>query len=147
MGAPVTSFCRISSQPIRVREPVTHPHALVILDATLLHHVDVFGGLEDGGYVLINSVRSIADLGVESIVDRVGTDHFGVITATDLAIECTGAPRPNVAALGSLAALTGAVSLASIEQALLSRFGAAAHDNNVRLARAGFEAMTAVARA
>ena len=147
MGAPVTSFCRISTRPIRVREPVTHPHALVILDATLLHHVDVFGGLEHGGYVLINSVRSVADLGVESIVEKVGAAHFGVVAATDLAREHTGAARPNVAALGSLAALTGAVSLGSIERALQSRFGAAAQEGNVRLARAGFDAIKAVARA
>jgi pyruvate ferredoxin oxidoreductase gamma subunit len=36
MGAPVMSFCRISDQPIRTREPVTEPDALVIQDVTLL---------------------------------------------------------------------------------------------------------------
>jgi pyruvate ferredoxin oxidoreductase gamma subunit len=147
MGAPVTSFCRISTAAIRVREPVTHPHGLVILDATLLHHVDVFAGLAPGGYVLINSARNIAELGIESIVELVGVQHFGVVAATELAREYTGAPRPNVAALGSFAALTGAVSLTSIERALTTRFGAAASDNNLRLSRAGFDAMAAVADA
>ncbi|MFI6010113.1 2-oxoacid:acceptor oxidoreductase family protein [Streptomyces sp. NPDC051243] len=34
-GAPVMAFCRIDERPIRVREPVTRPDALVIQDATL----------------------------------------------------------------------------------------------------------------
>ena len=44
MGAPVTSFCRIDAHPIRLREPIAEPDC-VIGDATLLHQVDVFGGL------------------------------------------------------------------------------------------------------
>jgi pyruvate ferredoxin oxidoreductase gamma subunit len=31
------SFCRIDDKPIRTREPVTDPDALVIQDPTLLH--------------------------------------------------------------------------------------------------------------
>ena len=35
-GAPVMSFCRIDDRPIRTREPVTEPDALVVQDPTLL---------------------------------------------------------------------------------------------------------------
>ena len=44
MGAPVMAFCRISDAPIRLREPVTKPDAVIVVDATLLHHVDLFAG-------------------------------------------------------------------------------------------------------
>jgi pyruvate ferredoxin oxidoreductase gamma subunit len=44
MGAPVVSFCRIQSGPIRSREPVVAPDCVVVQDPTLLHHVDVFRG-------------------------------------------------------------------------------------------------------
>jgi len=37
-GAPVLSFCRIDSNRIRTREPVQAPDALIVQDATLLHH-------------------------------------------------------------------------------------------------------------
>ena len=43
-GAPVVAFCRIDDRPIRVREPIMTPDALIIQDPTLLHQVDVFGG-------------------------------------------------------------------------------------------------------
>ena len=45
MGAPVLSFCRIDDKPIRTREPVDQPDALLIQDPTLLHQADLFAGL------------------------------------------------------------------------------------------------------
>ena len=63
MGAPVVAFCRIDDKPIRLREPVMRPQALIIQDPTLLHHVDVFSGLAPSGYILINSTRSFHELG------------------------------------------------------------------------------------
>src|ERR1700739_2612502 len=62
-GAPVVAFCRIDERPIRTREPVVEPDALIIQDPTLLHAVDVFAGLVPAGYVLLNSSRSFRELG------------------------------------------------------------------------------------
>ena len=44
-GAPVVSFCRIDDRPIRVREPIVEPDALIVQDPTLLHQVDLFAAL------------------------------------------------------------------------------------------------------
>src|SRR5512144_3172982 len=41
-GAPVVSFCRIDDLPIRLREPITDPDAVVVQDPTLLHQVNLF---------------------------------------------------------------------------------------------------------
>src|ERR1700745_1452890 len=68
-GAPVVAFCRISDEPIRTREPVMHPDALIIQDPTLLHQVNVFEGIASGAIVLMNSARDLADLDI--------TDHLG----------------------------------------------------------------------
>ena len=51
MGAPVVSFCRIDEREIRVREPVMAPDVLIVIDPTLLHQVDVFGGLAPEGFI------------------------------------------------------------------------------------------------
>ena len=58
-GAPVVSFCRIDDRPIRAREPIAEPDALIVQDPTLLHQVDLFSGLGADGYVLINSSRGL----------------------------------------------------------------------------------------
>ena len=63
-GAPVVAFCRIDDKPIRSREPISEPDALIIQDPTLLHQVDVFSGLVPDGYILINSSRSFDELGL-----------------------------------------------------------------------------------
>ena len=44
-GAPVVAFCRIDDRPIRSREPISEPDAVIVQDPTLLHQVDLFGGL------------------------------------------------------------------------------------------------------
>ena len=64
MGAPVVSFCRIDERPIRLREPIAEPDAVIVGDPTLLHQVDVFGGAKADAYVLINTSRSLDELGL-----------------------------------------------------------------------------------
>ena len=70
-GAPVVSFCRIDDKAIRAREPISEPDALIVQDPTLLHQVDLFGGLSADGYILINSSRSFDDLGLGEFARQV----------------------------------------------------------------------------
>jgi pyruvate ferredoxin oxidoreductase gamma subunit len=58
-GAPVVAFCRIDDKEIRLREPIMEPDAIIIQDPTLLHQVDVFAGLKNDGYILINTTRAM----------------------------------------------------------------------------------------
>lgn len=116
-GAPVMAFCRIDDRPIRVREPVTRPDALVVQDATLLHQVDVFEGLRPGGAVLVNSPEDAGALGLGSLPARVLT-----VPATALALRRIGRPVPNAALLGGLAALTGCVGIDALTEAIRDRF-------------------------
>jgi pyruvate ferredoxin oxidoreductase gamma subunit len=135
MGAPVVAFCRIDERPIRLREPIADPDAVVIQDATLLHHVDVFGGLVSAGYVLINSSQGVDELGLAELRDRHAPERVIALPASDIARRCTGRPIPNATLLGALAALTSCVSLQSLEQAVGQRFGDTAARGNVAAAR------------
>jgi pyruvate ferredoxin oxidoreductase gamma subunit len=136
MGAPVVSYCRISDSPIRTHEPVSAPHAVVIVDATLLHHVDVFAGLRDPAFVLINSARTPTELGLESVIDRLGPDRVCTVAATDLARQHIGKPVPNVCLLGGFAELTDAVTQQSLETAVRERFHAELAEQNIAALRA-----------
>jgi pyruvate ferredoxin oxidoreductase gamma subunit len=131
-GAPVVSFCRISDRPIRIREPIAHPDAVVVGDPTLLHQVDVFGGLGDAGYLLVNSSRTMDDLGIAEVADRLGPGRALTVPATALAREHLGRPLPNAALVAGIAALTGSVSVDSVLLAIRERFGESAiGDGNV----------------
>jgi pyruvate ferredoxin oxidoreductase gamma subunit len=135
-GAPVVSFCRIDDHPIRTREPVREPDALVVQDPTLLHQVDVFGGLRGDGYVLINSPRSLAELGLGEWQGAFRGERLMTVPATAIAREHTGAQRVNAALLGGLAALTGLVTPASVESAVRERFPGPVGQRNAAAVRA-----------
>ena len=130
-GAPVVSFCRIDDREIRVREPIAAPDALIVQDPTLLHQVDVFGGLVPGGAVLLNSSRSAETLGVAEVDARIVTVPAGELARTHL-----GRPLPGPALLAAFAALTGVVSLPSVLAAIRGRFSAAAAEGNAAAAEA-----------
>jgi pyruvate ferredoxin oxidoreductase alpha subunit len=137
-GAPVVAFCRIAGQPIRTREPVMRPDALIIQDPTLLHQVDVFDGASADCYLLINSSRSPAELGIAEFTDRLPPGHVLTVPATELALRHLGRPLPNAALLGGFAALTGATALASVVSAIRERFSGAVAAGNAAAAQEAF---------
>ncbi len=137
-GAPVVSFCRISEAPIRTREPVAEPDALVVQDPTLLHQVDLFSGLGPAGYVLINSSRSFEELGLEEFAEGFHRERLLTVPATEIARRCLGRPLPNAALLGGFAALTGLLRLDSVTAAIRERFPGVMGERNAAAAEECF---------
>ncbi|HEX9031842.1 MAG TPA: 2-oxoacid:acceptor oxidoreductase family protein, partial [Streptosporangiaceae bacterium] len=121
-GAPVMSFCRIDDRPIRSREPVSTPDALVIQDPTLLHQVSVFDGASDDCRVLINSAHAVSDLTVGEFTAGRRPGSVLTVPATELAVRHLGRPVPSAALLGGFAALTGIVTIESVVAAIGARF-------------------------
>src|SRR5690349_12435204 len=116
-GAPVASFCRIDDRPIRTREPIAAPDAVIVADPTLLQQVNVLAGLSPTGYLVVNSARPLSELGIS------GPDgHTVVVPATDLAMRHVGKPVPGAPLLGAFAALTGRVGLDALVTAIRERF-------------------------
>ena len=132
-GAPVAAFCRIDDAPIRTHDPVTEPDVLVIQDPTLLHQVDLFSGVPDGATVLINTARSVEQLGLTDVATR-----FRILSvpASELARTHLGRPMPGAPLLAALAADTGVVTLDSVVAAIEERFSGADATGNVAAARA-----------
>jgi pyruvate ferredoxin oxidoreductase gamma subunit len=146
-GAPVTAFCRIADRAIRSREPIVEPDALIVQDTTLLHQVDLFGGVGPEAYVLINTGRGLDELGLADFVgDRFLRERVVTVAATELAREHLGRPLPNAALLGGFAALTDVVSIDSVAGAIRRRFSGATGEGNVAAALAAFEAVRAEGR-
>jgi len=139
MGAPVIAYCRIDDREIRLREPVREPDALLIQDPTLLHQVDVFGGLAKDGYILINTTRTFDALGVGDFVRGFDPGHLCTVPATELALKHVGRPVPNAALLGGFAAISGRISIESVAAAIRETFSGKVAEGNVAAARAAYE--------
>jgi pyruvate ferredoxin oxidoreductase gamma subunit len=139
MGAPVVSFCRIDDRPIRTREPVVEPDALIVQDVTLIHQVDLFAGLSPEGYVLVNTARSLDELGLGELAHRFQPDRLVSCPATEIALEQLGRPLPNSALLGGFAALTGQISLDALGVGVRQRYPGAIGEKNVAAATRAFQ--------
>ena len=138
-GAPVVAYCRVTDEEIRTREPVLFPDLVVVQDPTLLGIVDVFAGLAPEGFVLINSSKHSAELGLSEVQAGQPAGHFMTIPATDIAREHTGRTVPNAVLLGGDAALTGLYKMESVSRAIRERFPGKVGDANVAAAQAAYE--------
>jgi pyruvate ferredoxin oxidoreductase gamma subunit len=138
-GAPVVAFCRIDDRPIRAREPIAEPDALIVQDPTLLHQVNLFEGLSPDGYMLINTTRSFEELGLGEFVQQFRRDRMLTVPAAELAREHTGRPIPNAALLGGFAALSGLIAIDSVASAIRDKFPDRVAEGNVAAAAAAFE--------
>jgi pyruvate ferredoxin oxidoreductase gamma subunit len=133
-GAPVVAFCRIDDREIRLREPILAPDVLIVQDPTLLHQVDVFQGLQPGGYVLINSRRTLDELGLADIIARFQRERLVTLPATEIALKHIGRPLPNAVLLGGFAALSGLITLDAVAHAIRAKFSGKVADANVAAA-------------
>ena len=62
--------------------------------------MDLFAGLSDHGYVLINSSRSFDELGLGEFARRFRPERLLTVPATEIAREHLGRPLPNTVLLG-----------------------------------------------
>jgi len=138
-GAPVVAYCRISDREIRLREPIMNPDALIIQDPTLLHQVDVFAGLKESGYILINTNKSFAQLGLAEIVNNWPAENLCTVSATELALKHVGKPVPNVPLLGGFAAISESVRLDSVIKAINDKFTGRVAEGNVAAASEAYK--------
>ncbi len=143
MGAPVVAYVRIDDDPIEITEPVLHPDLLIVQDPTLFHAVDLFNGLADDGFLLINTARALPDLHIDAALTRLPDHHVYTVAATELAVQHLGRATPNTALLGALTALSGVLQLDSVITAINDKFSGDVAARNVTVARAAHDAARA----
>jgi pyruvate ferredoxin oxidoreductase gamma subunit len=119
MGAPMRGFNRVSDEPIKVHCAIYSPSIVVVLDDTLLVSVDVAAGTPDDGIIVVNTVKSAADVRAEL---KLSGRKVYVVDATGIAIDEIGRPIPNAPMLGALIKVTGILSLDSIIGQITKKF-------------------------
>jgi 2-oxoacid:acceptor oxidoreductase gamma subunit (pyruvate/2-ketoisovalerate family) len=120
MGAPVTAFTRISTEPIKIHCAVYNPDVVAVLDPTLLKAVDVAQGLDkEHGNIVINTKDAPSE------IRKMLSSHGGkvwTVEASDISLKILGMPITNTAMLGAVARVTGIVSLDTVERMINERF-------------------------
>jgi len=111
MGAPVQSFNRISSSPIRLHSGIENPDVVLVLDVTLVGQVDITRGLSpEKGIPLINT-----PLSPEEMKKKLG---FGgkvyTVDASAISTDTIGRNIPNTPMIGALVRVTGIIEMEAL---------------------------------
>ena len=137
MGAPVTAFTRISTEPIQLHCAVYNPDVVAVLDPTLLKSVKVADGLsEKGGNIIVNSKEGPAEIRkiLETEKGKVWT-----VQASEISLKILGLPITNTAMLGAVARVTGLVSLDTIGKMIRERFRADVAEKNFAVVKEAYQ--------
>ena len=115
-GSPVVSFIRVDDKPIYDKSRIYAPGHVVIVDPTLVEAIDVTEGLQDGGWIIINTDKRPQDFHFPSRF-RVAT-----INATEIAVKyrlgSLAAPIVNTAIVGAIINILGLTKLESLLKAI-----------------------------
>jgi len=136
MGAPVTAFTRISTEPIRIHCAVYEPDVVVVLDPTLLKTVPVTAGIDEDCVIVINSADEPAKVRKMLKTEK---GKLWTIPATQIALKILGMPITNTAMLGTVAKATNLVALDSIQVTLKERFRPDLAEKNFAVIKEAYE--------
>ncbi len=103
MGAPITAYNRISTNPIRVHSNIYEPDYVVVVDDTLLTTVDVTAGLKKDGAIVINTTKSKEEIEEEL---KGYNGNIYTIDAKKISEEALGKYFPNTPMLAAIVKVT-----------------------------------------
>lgn len=130
-GAPVVSFVRIDSKPIKVYSQIREPDMVVVLDSSVMDTNDVLHGLKKSGSVLINSAHTHDFSGFRTY----NVDLTGIALRESLVIA--GSPILNTPVLGAMAKLA-IITTGSAKKAIAELFN---DERNIKAADAAYRDM------
>ena len=133
MGAPVQSFVRISTIPIRDRSQIQTPDIVIIQDPTLIGTVNLAAGLKEDGLIIVDTEKTPEELGLDY------RGNILTVPASKIALEKIGRPIQNTTLVGALAGATGLISWESVEKSIMKRFPGAIGEKNVASAREAYQ--------
>jgi 2-oxoacid:acceptor oxidoreductase gamma subunit (pyruvate/2-ketoisovalerate family) len=137
-GAPLTASTRISHEPIRTFAQIELADVAVVLDASLLHVVNIVGAIKAGGVLIINTPLRAEDVAIESPLTIATVDAVGIALRHHLMRE--GAPIVNTPLLGAFSRASKIVDLAFLEKGLRWKLAGAAAETNVSALKDAFTA-------
>ena len=118
-GAPVLAFVRINDSPIRTKQQIYEPDAVIVFDPTVYKFVPISQGVKEDGTIIINTANSASD-----VRDSLNTAaSVFTVDATSIANKIFGRPVTNTVMLGAFARISPVVTLSSLKKVVNERFG------------------------
>lgn len=119
MGAPITAYNRVSTNPITIHSNIYEPDYVVVVDDTLLESVDVTSGLKETGGIVINTTKSANYL---KNVLKGYKGNIYTIDAKRISEEALGKYFPNIPMLAAIIKVTNIMSDEELLEEMKSSF-------------------------
>lgn len=114
-GAPVAAYTRIDAKPPVIRGPVTEPHAVIVLDSTLVGQVPLLDGVAPGGVAVLNSALAPAE--ATHLLNAMWVSVW-TVDGDGISERHLGRRMPNVAVLGGLIRAFPVVEVGALADAI-----------------------------
>ena len=131
IGAPISGYTRIDTEPIDIHSRIYEPDIVVVLDPTLLEIVNITEGLKKTGKLILNMKKSPQEA---SHLLKVKDVRTYTLDATRICLDVLGNTRAlNTIMLGALVKATGLVSIESVMKSMEERFAGPLLEKNIEL--------------
>ena len=119
MGAPITAYNRISTEPMTVHSNIYDPDYVVVVDDGLLESTDVTHGLKENGAVIINTEKK-----KEALLPLLHDYKVAVYTldAKAISTQALGKNYPNSPMLAAVVAVSGIMDEEEFLKEMLDSF-------------------------
>jgi pyruvate ferredoxin oxidoreductase, gamma subunit (EC 1.2.7.1) len=131
-GAPVTSYVRLSDEPIYIHREVYNADLIGVFDPSLFKVMNPLEGLEEDGILVINTKTPQKLWKKTFYLDAVEI-------AEKLNLIIAGWRLVNIPMVGAIARITGMISLDAIEEAVKEEFEGKLGETNAEAAKLGYE--------
>lgn len=104
MGAPITAYNRVSTEPITIHSNIYYPDYVAVVDDSLLETIDVTHGLKPEGAVIVNTQKSKEE------IEKLLRGYRGAVYTIDgkaISVKALGKNYPNTPMLAAVVAVTG----------------------------------------
>jgi 2-oxoacid:acceptor oxidoreductase gamma subunit (pyruvate/2-ketoisovalerate family) len=115
-GAAVSAFVRLDSVPIVERGEIKNPDAVIVIDSSLLHKVDIAQGAKPGALILLNCKEHENQTSIEGSFRVAGVDAAKI--ALKYGLGSKTAPIINTVIIGAFARLVGDLELSNLLEAI-----------------------------
>lgn len=136
MGAPVTSFTRISDSKFTVKTQIDKPDIIVMIEPSLVDDEQYYAGLKEGGTVILNTTEV-----PQSLLTRFKEKGVKVFTVDGDSIsrKYLGRTIANTVMLGSLIKATEIVQIEHLIEVMKEKFSGKVAEDNAAAIYAAFE--------
>ena len=131
-GAPVTSYVRLSDEPLYIHREVYSADLVAVFDPSLFKVMNPLEGLKEDGILLVNT-KTPQKLWKKTYY----LDAVEIAEKLDLVIA--GWRLVNIPMVGAIAKVTGMIGLDSVEEAVKESFEGKWAELNAEAAKMGYE--------